>query len=134
MMPRSQRDDYHLLSREQQVVLVRLCNSRNRLNSHMHHKLKLASSPTCLCQSVVKKTRPQSMFYKDASSTKLQEKMSNLSALPCNQTLQLQAGAGEDNFIYLLSGPDRVACECQEDLCIIFLISLAHLLDLHRLQ
>ena len=48
-MPRSRRDDYHLLYREQQVVLVRLRTGHNRLNSHMHGKLKLAPSPTCLC-------------------------------------------------------------------------------------
>ena len=46
-MPRSQRDDYHLLSRKQQIVLVRLRTGHNRLISHMHGKLKLASSPTC---------------------------------------------------------------------------------------
>ena len=48
-VPKSQRDDYHLLSLEQQVVLVRLGARHNRLNCHMHCKLKLASSPTCLC-------------------------------------------------------------------------------------
>ena len=48
-MLRSQRDDYHLLSREQQVVLVKLRTGHNRLNSHMHGKLKLAPSPTCPC-------------------------------------------------------------------------------------
>ena len=48
-MPRSQRDDYHLLSQGQQVVLVRLRTGHNRLNSHMHRKLKLAPSPTCPC-------------------------------------------------------------------------------------
>ena len=48
-MPRSQRDDYHLLSREQQVVLVRLRTGHNRLNSRMHSRLKLAPSPTCPC-------------------------------------------------------------------------------------
>ena len=48
-MPRSQRDDYHLLSRKQQVMLVRLRTGHNRLNSHMHRKLKLAPSPTCPC-------------------------------------------------------------------------------------
>ena len=47
-MPKSQRDDYHLLSREQKVVLVRLRTGHNRLDSHMHGKLKLAPSPTCL--------------------------------------------------------------------------------------
>ena len=47
-MPRSQRDDYHLLSQEQQVVLVRLPTRHSKLNSHMNRKLKLASSPACL--------------------------------------------------------------------------------------
>ena len=47
--PKLQRDDYHLLSRKQQVILVRLRTGHNRLNSHMHHKLKLAPSPTCPC-------------------------------------------------------------------------------------
>ena len=78
-MPRSQRDDYQLLSREQQVVLVRLHTGHNRLNSHkhMHSKLKLASSPTCPCGQ-----EPQSRFYQYAPFIKLQEKMCGLSALP----------------------------------------------------
>ena len=46
-MPRSQRDDNHLLSRKQQVILVRLRTGHNRLNSHMHGKRKLAPSPNC---------------------------------------------------------------------------------------
>ena len=48
-MPRSQRDDYHLLSEEQQFILVRLRTEHTRLNSHVHGKLKLVSSPTCPC-------------------------------------------------------------------------------------
>ena len=90
------KDDYHLLSRKQQVVLVRLRTGHNRLNSHMHRRLKLASSPTCLCGKKKKKKKPkkkptkqqqqtikpQSMFYQDAPFTKLQEKMCDLSALP----------------------------------------------------
>ena len=48
-MPRSQNDDYHLLSREQQVVLVRLCTGHNRLYSRMHGKAKLEPSPNCAC-------------------------------------------------------------------------------------
>ena len=47
--PKLQRDDYHLLSRKQLVILVRLRTGHNRLNSHMHRKLKLAPSPTCPC-------------------------------------------------------------------------------------
>ena len=66
-MPRSRRDDYHLLSREQQFAVVRLRTGHTRLNSHSHCKLKLAYSPACL----VKKIKPQSTFTKDASSAKL---------------------------------------------------------------
>ena len=47
--PTTSRDDYHLLSREQQSVLVRLRTGHNRLNSHMHRKLKLVPSPSCPC-------------------------------------------------------------------------------------
>ena len=45
--PKLQRDDYHLLSWKPQIVLVRLRTGHNRLNSHVHRKLKLAPSPTC---------------------------------------------------------------------------------------
>ena len=41
------RDDYHLLSREQQSVLVRLHTGHNRLSDHMYRKLKLVLSPIC---------------------------------------------------------------------------------------
>ena len=34
---------------------------------------------------------------------------------PDDQTLWLQAGAGEDDVIYLPSGLDRVVCERQEE-------------------
>ena len=34
---------------------------------------------------------------------------------PDDQTLQLQAGAGEDDVIHLPSGLDRVDCERQEE-------------------
>ena len=83
-MPRSQRDDYHLLSREQQVVLVRLRTGHNRLNSHEHRKLKLASSPTFLCGQ---EDQTHSMFYKDAPFTNVQEKMCGLSASPLTTKL-----------------------------------------------
>ena len=36
-------------SLNEQVILVRLRTGHNRLNSHMHRKLKLAPSPTCPC-------------------------------------------------------------------------------------
>ena len=47
--PTSNMGRLPLLSRKQQVILMRLRTGHNRLNSHMHRKLKLASSPTCPC-------------------------------------------------------------------------------------
>ncbi|KAK7111900.1 hypothetical protein V1264_011453 [Littorina saxatilis] len=49
MRPRTNRDDYHTMSREQQVNLIRLHTGHNRLNAHMNRKFKLAPSPTCAC-------------------------------------------------------------------------------------
>ena len=34
---------------------------------------------------------------------------------PDDQTLRLQTGAGEDDFIHLPRSPDHGACECQEE-------------------
>ena len=47
--PHQEKDDYHLLSREHQVILMRLRTGHNRLNAHMHRKLKLAPTPSCPC-------------------------------------------------------------------------------------
>ena len=38
-----------LLDRPGQVVLARLRSGHNRLNAHMHRKLKIVPSPTCPC-------------------------------------------------------------------------------------
>ena len=38
-----------------------------------------------------------------------------VSTPPDDQTPRLQAGAGADDFIHLPRGPDRVACELQEE-------------------
>jgi ribonuclease HI len=46
---RKERDDYHLLQREEQVLLLRLRSGHNRLNHHMATKLKLVPSPLCPC-------------------------------------------------------------------------------------
>ena len=77
--PELQRDDYHLLSRKQQVILVRLRTGHNRLNSHMHRKLKLAPSPTCPCGQEEQTTEH---VLQRCPLTKLQEKTCGLSALP----------------------------------------------------
>ena len=49
MKTRAEKDDYHLLQREEQVVLLRLRTGHNRLNHHMATKLKLVPSPLCPC-------------------------------------------------------------------------------------
>ncbi|KAK7087559.1 hypothetical protein V1264_021593 [Littorina saxatilis] len=46
---RAEKDDYHLLQREEQVVLLRLRTGLNRLNHHMATKLKLVPYPLCPC-------------------------------------------------------------------------------------
>ena len=43
-------DDYHTLTRDEQVILLRLRTGHNRLNQHMCRKLKLAPSTACQCQ------------------------------------------------------------------------------------
>ena len=43
-------DDYHTLTRDEQVILFRLRTGHNRLNHHMCRKLKLAPSTACQCQ------------------------------------------------------------------------------------
>ena len=117
-MPTSQRDDYHLLSRKQQVILVRLRTGHNRLNSHMIYICTANWSwHPYQPAPVVKKNKPQSTLYKDAPFTKLQEKTCGLAALPwrpnskaADQTLRLQTGAGEDDIIHLPSGLNSWSC------------------------
>ena len=43
-----ERDDYHLLSRDQQVILMRLRTGHNRLKKHLN-RLKISASPVCPC-------------------------------------------------------------------------------------
>ena len=44
-----ERDDYHLLSRKEQVTIFRLRTGHNRLNHHMYSKLRLVPSSNCSC-------------------------------------------------------------------------------------
>ena len=44
-----EKDDFHQLRREEQVILLRLRSGHNRLNHHMATKLKLVPSPLCSC-------------------------------------------------------------------------------------
>ena len=47
--PRQDMDPYHVLSRPEQVILVRLRTGHNRLNAHMCKKLKLVPTAVCPC-------------------------------------------------------------------------------------
>nr|KAG5704153.1 hypothetical protein BaRGS_009683 [Batillaria attramentaria] len=40
--PVTPKDDYHCLTRQEQVILLRLRTGHNRLNAHMHRKFGLA--------------------------------------------------------------------------------------------
>ena len=46
--PRQEKDAYHLLGMPGQVVLARLRSGHNRLNAHMHRKLKIVPSPNLI--------------------------------------------------------------------------------------
>ena len=113
VMPRSQRDDCHMLSREQKVVLLRFRTGHNRLDSHMHSKVMLASSPTCPCSQ--KDQTTEHVLQRCSPSQSYETRCVASQHSPDNQTLQLQAGAGEDDIIHLLSDLDRVDCEHQEE-------------------
>ena len=95
-MPRSQRDDYHPLSWEQQVVLMRLRTRYNR----MHRTLKLVFSPICLCGQEDKTTEHFFFFTKMSPSQKYKRRCVACQHSTDDQTLRLQAGAGEDHLIY----------------------------------
>ena len=117
-MPRSQRDDYHLLSRKQQVVLVRLLTGHNRLNSHMHGILKLASSPNCPCgqedhttEHVLQRCHLHKATRENVwpVSTPLTTKLYG-----CKQELE-KTTSFIPRAALIVSGLDRVDCERQEE-------------------
>ena len=109
-MPKSQRDNYRFMSWEQQVVVVRLRTGHNILNSHMHRRLKLAPSPTCPCGQE-DQTTEHVLQRRPIHKAKREDVWA---VDPLEDKTRMQAGAGEDDFIHLSSGPDSVACERQE--------------------
>ena len=48
MMPSQAKDACHLLSRPEQVIMVRLRTEHNRWNAHMHNNLKMVPSAASL--------------------------------------------------------------------------------------
>ena len=43
------RDSYHQLTRQEQVIILRLRTGHNRLNNHMNKRFRIAPSPRCPC-------------------------------------------------------------------------------------
>ena len=43
------KDDYHQLSRKEQVIIFRLRTGHVRLNKHMHNRFRIGESPECSC-------------------------------------------------------------------------------------
>ena len=60
MMPSQAKDACHLLSRPEQVIMVRLRTGTNQSNSHMYNKLKIVPSASCL---LVRKIDRQRSIY-----------------------------------------------------------------------
>ena len=109
-MPRSQRDDYRLLSWKQQVILVRLRNGNNRLNSHAPQTEAGTLTNLPLWS---RRTNHRAHSTKMPPSQSYKRRRVACQRFPDDQTLQLQTGAGED-IIHLLSDLDHVDCRCQE--------------------
>jgi len=80
LKPRQEKDAYHLLNRPRQVVLARLLSGHNRLNAHMHRKLKIVPSPMCPCGE-----EDQSMFFRDVTDTNQSESHSGFQQLHFNR-------------------------------------------------
>ena len=88
---------------------MRLRTGHNRLNSHMHRKLKLAPSPTCPCgreEQTVEHVLQRCPLYEATRED----------VWPVSTSLTTKLWrAGEDDVIHLPSGLDRVNCERQEE-------------------
>ena len=92
---------------------MRFRTGHNRLNSHMHRKLKLAPSPTCPCGREEQTT--EHVLQRCPPLQSYKRRRVACQHFPDDQTLRLQAGAGEDDIIHLPSGLDCVDCERQEE-------------------
>ena len=66
---RHEKDAYHFLDRPGQVTLARLYSGHNRLNAHMHRKLKIVPSSTCTCGEEDQTT----MFFREVTDTNQSE-------------------------------------------------------------
>ena len=107
-MPRSQRDDYHLLPRKQQVILVRL---RTGQTEQSYARQTEAGTNLTLWS---RRTNHRARSTKMPPSKSYKRRRVASQHFPDDQTLRLQTGAGKDD-IHLPSGLDRVDCERQEE-------------------
>ena len=53
----STQDDYHIMNRSEQVVILRLRTGHNRLRSHMYTKFKIGNTATCTCGQAAQSTK-----------------------------------------------------------------------------
>ncbi|CAG5129777.1 unnamed protein product, partial [Candidula unifasciata] len=49
MPPKLAQDDYHIMDRPEEVIILRLRTGHNRLRSHMYNKFKIGQSAMCTC-------------------------------------------------------------------------------------
>lgn len=52
----NKNDSYHILSRADQVIILRLRTGHNRLNAHLYNKLKIGQSEMCPCHTAAMTT------------------------------------------------------------------------------
>ena len=85
------KDPYHLLSRQEQVIIFRLRTGHNRLNHHLYNKFRIGESALCPCkadsqttehllQSCSLHTEARSKYWKEATplATKLYGRLEDL--------------------------------------------------------
>ena len=47
----NKKDSYYSLSKEDQVIILRLRTGHNRLNAHLYNKMKIGQSELCPCNT-----------------------------------------------------------------------------------
>ena len=71
--PHSNRNDpYHLLTRHEQVSILRLRTGHNRLRNHLFHKLKIGDTDQCRCRTGSQTTEHFLLFCPNHESLRKQ--------------------------------------------------------------
>ena len=105
------RDDCHLLSRKQQVILVRL---RTGQQTEQSYAPQTEAGTLTNLPLWSKRTNHRACSTKMPLLQSYKRRRVACQHFPDEQTLRLQTGAGED-IIHLPSGLDRVDCERQKE-------------------